>query len=231
MLVFSPSNVNAHIQCPLKAYAMRSKQIVWKDSPQKARGTLVHAALETSIREQKPLSIQDPVVNVGYLMTILGELQSFREKHNAEVYAEYEMALAKDFATHTGWWDDNTFIRAKADFVAIPDSKEFVILGDWKTGKMYAEAVQQMATEGLIASCYFGIPIIMWNLFYVDLGETKRGRFDFSISLTQAEKSINAMREMARAEKSGGPYPAKKNPFCKWCDWYHTENCKESMRW
>lgn len=229
LYVASPSNLSQYAACPKKFEGQRSKRIKWKESPSKVRGIEVHAALEQAMKNGiGTVPAWPDGMNEAYTLTILQKLRGIAEA-GATLHTEHEMAIDEGFKP-SGWWDDGTMLRAKADLLLVVPGRS-ALIGDWKTGRMYADSDMQLRTEALLVHVLYAVPTINWSLFYVDQGQSKSGVVDFTQGLGQVKDILELMKSARTAVDNGGPFPAKKNKFCRWCDWYHTNNCMESGEW
>lgn len=231
-LILSPSNMKMWKECPLKYWAFQTKRMVWKDSKAKARGTAVHEAMQKALESGiSAVPTWPDKMDVGYTQDTLRYFAQFIEQYKAgglEVYTEHEMAVNRSLKP-TGWWDDDVYLRAKADFVFIQPG-QFVHIGDWKTGKIYPDMEFQLQTEALLAHVLYSVPIITWGLYYLDQGQTKTGTIDLRNSIAPVQDVLDTMRDIETMTKAGS-FPAQKNRFCRWCDWYQTDNCIASRSW
>lgn len=230
LVTFSPSNIGQFHQCPRKWWGQREKLLRWKPSPQKERGTAVHETLEQALKEG-PQAVQawPTGLNAAYTQTTLQRLRGIAEA-GATLYTEHEMCVNHEFKA-AGFWDDDALLRCKADILLVVPGQS-ALLGDWKTGRVYADSDMQLRTEALLVHLLYDVPTVYWALFYVDQGQTKEGRVDFTRGLAPVQDILNLMHDARAVAESGGPYRAKQNKFCKWCDWYHDdEYCSESTEW
>lgn len=221
MIVFSPSNLSQYRTCP-RRFAGQSiwKDIKWKGTTAKTRGTLVHEALEKALKTGKvalPSDVDSYFTNQ--------KIQELRQAvaDGAQLFTEHEMCVNRRMAP-TGWWDEDGYMRAKADAVVLyPDRKSALII-DWKTGKKWDEDAFQLRMETMLVMAYHQRPVVRYAFYYVDQGETVDGEVDFT-------NGIDAVRDIAElmkdAEKNIGLeyFPPKKNQFCRWCDYHKTPRC------
>lgn len=230
MIVMSPSNILAHKKCPLQAWGQREKLIAWKESPQKARGTAVHSALEQAVKDKfKPPAALPDGCKPAYISDVMRAMSLEAHMEKMQVMTEQSLAVNRAFKP-TNFFADDTFFRCRADLLMVYPDKRGAIIGDWKTGKIYDYSKDQMRLEAVLVYAVFGTPRVDWKLFYVDQGQTKEGTVDFSNGLGAVQDLLEVMQEMQALDKNNGPWSARKNPFCRWCDWYHTE-CRESRAW
>lgn len=223
--VFSPSNINAHLQCPLKAYGQRVGLIKWKETPAKNRGITIHAAMEKAIKTRTLPTNELPVdTNTAYLNECLTKILQITDCHGCNLYTEHEMAINKQFKP-TGFWDDDAFLRCKSD-VLIVKPNSFAIIGDWKTGKVYEESVTQMRTTSLLVYSLYKVTDIHYKLFYIDSAYTRDGICNYQCGTDCVKDILSTMVEMQNLIKNNGPFLPKKNPFCSWCDFHNTSYCQ-----
>lgn len=168
-------------------------------------------------------------VDVLYVADLMTKLKRLATEHKLIVLAEQDLAVTKTFKK-TDFFADDVFFRARADLLMIKPGG-FAVIGDWKTGKIYDYSKDQMRLEALLVSALYNIKIIHWRLFYVDQGKTVQGLVNLSQGLGCVKDLTDVMHEMQQLSASNGPWLAKKNKFCKWCDWYHKDECKESEAW
>ena len=227
LITFSPSNLSQYRLCPKKFWGQQTKMIVWKETRAKARGTAVHEALEIAVKDGiKRVSDWPSGLNVGYVQDTVRTLRGI---DGAKILTEHEMAVDKNFKS-CGWWDGDAFLRAKADLLCLKP-EEYALVGDWKTGKIYPDMDFQLRVEALLVHALYHVNVVSWMLFYVDQGQTKKGIVDFTQGFAQVQDILDLMLEAKKTMGQGGPYLAKKNQFCRWCDWYHTPSCQDSRGW
>lgn len=223
--VMSPSNMKSFADCPLRFYGSSiSKEIPWMDSPQKARGTAIHAALEKAAHKGwQGDPAYDDKMDVGYAKAVVQTIQSHKSR-GYKLFTEHEMAMTKQ-GKACGWWDGVAFLRAKADVLLLPNvESQPLIIGDWKTGRNYGDTLQ-LRIECLLAHILYRAKQVTYNYWYVDKGEACVDTIDFSKGLADVQDIYNLMREMRLAIRDNN-FPAKKNRFCRWCPWEGTEKCK-----
>ena len=140
---------------------------------------------------------------------------------------EHEMTITRNFeAAPTGWWDDNAWLRARADAIIIPPNPtvEPVMLVDIKTGRVYDRSGFQLRTEALLAHCIYKTPIVMWSYWYVDQGECVSDTIDFRQGIEKCRDILESIKNMQFAIDNNY-FPATRNKFCKWCGLYNTPSC------
>lgn len=225
-VVMSPSGLAGYKQCPLQFYAMRvSKELPWRDSPAKSRGITLHSALEKALHgdDEALEKAMDETVDASFIRNTVLMLR----KRIAEGYAlatEHMLVMdrkgqAKD------WWSIDAFLRAKADvFMHNPEKKWPIIIGDWKTGRIWDRDAFQLRVEALLAHILYGAPRVQYAYWYIDQGETVEGEIDFTKGLADVADIYELMADFRRSVKNNY-WPPQVNKFCKWCVWHKTKNC------
>lgn len=215
-MIFSPSNLSTYRDCPRKFFGQSiSKEIKWKQSTQKSRGTQVHESIEEYIRTRDdkhiPQDVDRDFVRNRVSMITKG----------STVLIEHEMGMDKGLQP-AGWWD--AYLRAKADLIVLPKDGDLVHIYDIKTGKQWDADAFQLRIESILALCNFKRPKVHYAFWYVDNGTIVDGVVDFSKGLWQVQDIIALMKQAELSIKNNH-FPPKKNKFCRWCDWFETERC------
>lgn len=223
--VFSPSNMDTYRRCPRRFEGQSiTCQIKWKANKAKSRGTLVHNALELAITEG--IDKMPPVegVDTGFVMQKLHEVDQLKQSCGIGVLIEHELVVNDKFAK-AGWWDADAYIRAKADAIIMPDDPSMTpLIVDFKTGKKWDTDAFQLRIEALLVHLLYGREKVGYSYWYVDTGETVGDVIDFGGGLAGVSDIIDQLAEMQRAIKASH-FPARRNRFCKWCDFYRTPLC------
>lgn len=222
--VMSPSNMATFRQCPRQFYGRSiAKTIPWTASKQKSRGTIIHAEMEKAFRKGwQEHNTFDSKVDVGYAASVVRDVRQ-RIADGYKLHIEHEMCITKGGAK-VGWWDENGFLRAKADVLLLhPDPSRPVLIGDMKSGRNYGDDFQ-CRVECLLAHIIYQRPVTTYEYWYLDQGETEDGLIDFRNGLAPVQDIYDTMAEMRRAIKDNY-FPATKNKFCRFCSWYKTEKC------
>lgn len=215
-MIFSPSNLGSYRDCPRRFQGQSvTKEIKWKASAQKSRGTQVHEAIEEYIRTRDDSLIPQDV-DRDFVRNRVGMIPA-----DATVLIEHEMGIDKKMQP-AGWWD--AYLRAKADLIVIPKDGELVHIYDIKTGKKWDSEAFQLRIEAIIALCNFKRPKVHYAFWYVDSGDITDGVVDFSKGLWQVQDIITLIKNADMSLKNNY-FPPKKNKFCRWCDFFETEKC------
>ena len=127
--------------CPKRHYEIDiAKSYKEGDSEQLLWGNAVHDALAKRCgKDQKPLP-QGMEAYEPWAQKVLAG--------GGDIYVEQNLAISEQF-TSTGYFEDNTWFRAKGDLIKIIGDIALVV--DWKTGKILEDSVQL----ALSAACIF----------------------------------------------------------------------------
>jgi len=223
MIPLSPSNAGTFRQCPLKFHAQYvTKELKWKDSPEKARGTLIHTLCEEWLKcgeprlpvSEWPESAKGHRVDEDFVNGKMRLLLDLHEKRGWELATEAELAVDRS-GMRRGWWDKSVFARCKADVMVTDPSTGARGLIDWKTGKVWdTDAFQQRMQCFILSRMFPRIPRITWMYFYIDEGDTHSGEWTPDDPLDDVVRVVNDI-ETAFEDNE---WPATKNKFCHWCD-------------
>ena len=223
-IVLSPSNMDTFARCPLRFFGSSvSREIVWKASKAKSRGTLIHSQLEKCLRlGWQPQLSWDGQIDLSFARQMVEDTRNLLGAY--DLFIEHELAIDK-MSRPCGWWDENALLRAKADAILIPkDPADPIRLIDIKTGRKWDDEDFQMRVEVLLAHLIWDNPRVLYSYWYVDEGMESDGFIDFNNGLGPVADIMELMRDMLLSIKNSD-YPARKNKFCKWCDWYQTPKC------
>ena len=140
------------------------------------------------------------------------------------MYTEHELVLNAN-GGKTGWWDDDARIRARADALVLPaDAAEPALLIDIKTGKKWDDDDFQLRVNALLLHFAKKFPVIRYEYWSVDSGETFGNTIDFARGLSPVQDVIELMKEMNTSIRDSY-FPSQKNKFCKWCGLSGTPSC------
>lgn len=213
-IVFSPSRLSTFRDCPRKFYGQISGGIKWQGTKQKSRGTKLHSFMQDAVRLGWPDSgLTDTTVDAGYARGVVDALRAMP----AETFIEHEMAMTAQ-GRACDWWAGDAFLRARADIMLLPKDDSPILVGDIKTGKNWDDDHLQLRIECLLAHIIYQRPVIKYQYWYIDQGETEEGLIDFRNGLGPVRDIYALLREATLAVKNND-YPARANRFCKWCDW------------
>lgn len=224
--VFSPSSVMTYMTCPRKFWGQSIAKIIkWKPSKQKSRGTLLHEQIQDALRHPEKFDKvqQDTQLDAQYVYDRVSDVQEFRNMGH-KLYIEHEMCMNKA-GVQVGWWDDKAFLRAKADVVLLHDDpNQLVRVIDIKTGRNWDNNAVQLRLEALLAHIIYHRPLVRYEYWYIDQGETEEGVIDFRHGLAPVQDLYDTMREMGTAIKNNN-FPCQRNNLCRWCEFHQTKDC------
>lgn len=225
MVVYSPSNMSTYLQCPRKFQAQCiTKEITWQESKQKNRGIQVHDTLRRAVMDGWDSVKEYPDgINIDFSKQRVNTIRSLMA-NGASCYTEYEMVLNKKLKSGS-WWDDDAYIRCKADVVIVPEKSDRLCILDWKTGKHWDDIDFQLRVEAFISYFLFQRPIVQYSYLYVDDGSVQSGVINFNNGKGSVQDIVSLIKEMDNAQVNND-FKCKRNKFCKWCGLYQTEGCK-----
>lgn len=193
-------------QCPKKYWHLRvAKDYVDPGREASKDGERVHKYFEDRINDGIPLppayAKHEPKCEA--LLSAPGS-----------IVAEQELALTKNFVP-TGWWDNDVWLRVKADVTIVNGSKGLVL--DWKTGKRRPKPFQLRL--GAFALMSYNPLVTKVNAMFAWLREdtsdaetyTREADFD----AIKQEVELKAARIAVAAEES--VWQAKPGPLCAYC--------------
>lgn len=226
MFAWSPSNLSQFIACPRKFQAQSiTHELKWVPTAQRSRGTIMHSVMEDALRkgwQDNHDLIQDDKVDTSYVRQVVDKVQDLR-RAGYQLGIEREVSVTKQGEV-SGWWDANTFMRCKADVILLhPDPQQPVIIGDIKTGRNWGDTLQ-CRMECLIAHMAFKRPIVRYEYWYIDQGETEGDTLYLQDDLSGVQDIFEALRDGQLAIKNND-FPPTVNKFCKWCGLYQTPEC------
>lgn len=218
LLPFSFSKLKDYERCPMYAYHVHALKQRGPQSPQSARGDLIHQQAENYVKKQK----------VPGLPPSLLEYKAPLEQVVARGGASAELMWAVTATWKpTGWNATDAWGRGKIDLLA--PEPELLRVVDYKTGKMYPETADQLRLYGVVAYALVPeAPLVRAEAWHLDLPAAK-GLQTFDLRPSDAgpvRKDFEArVRKMARdtrleprpnqycfnchlSKKKGGPCPA-----------------------
>lgn len=225
-VVLSPSNLQTFRQCPRRFYGQSiTKELVWRPSKQKTRGTQMHSVIEQAMQTgwtEDTASSLDSQVNAWAAKDTVDFVTGYR-KDGYDLRIEHELCVDMQ-CRPCGWWDEKAGLRAKADVVLVPRSgTDSLIIGDIKTGKNYKDTFQ-CRLECLLGHIIYEIPICVYYYWYIDTGDIEYGEINFSRGLADVQDVLDTIKDCRQSIKNNY-YPAVRNKFCGFCDWHKTKEC------
>lgn len=226
MVVFSPSNLSTHMQCPRKFWGQSvSKTLKWKASTQKSRGTLVHNSLEKAVKDgYDAVKTWPDGLDMDFVRQQVNLARGLIDA-GMQCHIEHEMCVDSK-GNAVDWWDEKGYMRCKADTLLLPPdgTRLPMFLIDYKTGRKWDEEDMQLRMEALVAYLYYKHPVVQYAYWYVDSGETATGIIDFQNGMEPVQDIFDALSD-AQQDMNANDYPPRKNKFCKWCGFYNTPEC------
>ena len=223
--VFSPSNIMTYRTCPRRFMGQSiTKEIKWKASTQKSRGTVVHSAIEKAMQDgMQAVRSWDTQLDTGYVQQLVSNVRNAAAK-GAKVCIEHELVVTDKMKHTYNWWDDNAFLRARADALILYPDDTAPWLIDIKTGKKWDTDDFQLRVEALLVHLIYKKNIVRYSYEYVDSGESVKGIVDMTNGLLPVQDVVDTIRDM-KASIRDGYFPCQSNKFCRFCDFHKTKSC------
>lgn len=220
MFVFSPSNMMAYRTCPRRFQAQYiTKEIKWKASAQKSRGTIVHGDIEKAFcKGMSAVTRWDDNLDASYVAGLVDSVRNIK----GQILIEKELVVTDKFKPSNDWWDGHAMLRAKADALILPDDGDPWLI-DLKTGKKWDMEDFQLRAEALLVHLIYGKNVIRYSYEYVDIGERVEGVVDLSRGLMPVQDVVDTMRDIKQAVRDNCFF-AKLNRFCRFCDFNGDKN-------
>lgn len=231
MISFSPSSLSTYRDCPRKFKLTKDKIIVWKESPAKARGTQLHSYMESQVKQDNKVLLAPDGIQMYYAQDLINKFRNVKNNDKLTLLLEHEMAVDNKWQS-CGWFDQNVMLRAKADVLIMDQANNSMLIGDYKTGKIYPGMDYQVRVYALMCYVLYGMQHIKWELYYIDQGKTKSGALDLEHGLESLNDILQDMNRAVYLEQTGGLFEARRNQFCRFCQVYRSKlYCRESMAW
>lgn len=220
MFVFSPSNMMTYRTCPRRFQAQYiTKEIKWKASAQKSRGTIVHGDIEKAFcKGMSAVTRWDDNLDASYVAGLVDSVRNIK----GQILIEKELVVTDKFKPSNDWWDGHAMLRAKADALILPDDGDPWLI-DLKTGKKWDMEDFQLRAEALLVHLIYGKNVIRYSYEYVDIGERVEGVVDLSRGLMPVQDVVDTMRDIKQAVRDNCFF-AKLNRFCRFCDFNGDKN-------
>ena len=226
-IVMSPSNLKTFRDCPRKFQAKYiTKEVKFVQTPAAARGEQLHTLMESAVKHGWE-SIQWPEpANIEHARGFIQTIWNLKAS-GWSVKAELE-AATDGLGNVTGWWDKppQNFIRSKIDVCATHPDKDYAIIIDWKTGKVYDTDLIQLAVNALCLYPITGKTKYQAMFAYLDSGTVRDASLEIDIlhpatyelkdnsPLYDVMQTIRNLKQAYDEDK----WPMVKNKFCHWCD-------------
>jgi hypothetical protein len=206
-LAHSYSAFKQFSNCP-KQYQMQRITRVVRPIPGEASiyGTRIHEQLECRLRDKTVL----PAESSKYELLC----RSFEELPG-HLLVEQEMTLSKHLEP-TGWWDDNAWLRVKADVLVLPNRGDAAVVADWKTGKHRPDNFQLEILALLVFKHYPDIKRVKASFVWLkDMRMDHRiyTRNDTARLWDKVYAHVGRIETAVRKDM----WPAKPSGLCPWC--------------
>lgn len=205
-LTHSFSSIKQFDNCPKRYFHQRIERSVKDEGGEAAiYGDQVHKALEDRVKEGKPL----PPALAKH-EDVCATLVSIPD---AEVHAEIEMVLNKNFEP-TGWWDEDAWIRSKLDVLVVRGKSALV--GDYKTGKRRPDPFQ-LDLFALQAFCHYpSVEVVSASFWWLKDDTTDSFKYSRR-EMPRLKQNMQYKINRIEAALENDNWPAKPSGLCSYC--------------
>ena len=205
-LAHSFSSLKQFDNCPKRYFHQRiEKSVEDKGGEAALYGEIVHKALEDRVRDKKPL----PPALAKH-EEVCATLESIP---GAEVYAEQELVLTKDF-TPTGWKDEDAWLRSKLDVIVIKGKT--ALIGDYKTGKRRPDPFQ-LDLFALQAFCHYpDVTHVQASFWWLAVDATDTFKYQRK-ELDRLKQNMIYKTDRVQAALDNDNWPARPSGLCPYC--------------
>jgi CRISPR/Cas system-associated exonuclease Cas4 (RecB family) len=218
----SHSRMKTHESCPRKAKYKFIDKLKEPGSPAMDRGLEIHKGLEEwckfMLGREHDIDASTKIPSNGVYRTIREDLRALNKGQDKyKVEPELQVAFNKDWKI-VDWFAPDTWMRVVFDFVAVSQCGNHMVLGDYKTGKVYDDHDDQ-ADLYAVAGYYMGAASVDVKFYYVDQNTIQPYEYD------RDELEALVAEIEARAEKvtSDRIFPTNPSWRCKYCH-FRAEN-------
>ena len=217
----TPSKIKTFLKCPL----LYNTKVPYKQHPNAVRGDKVHLAMESIVLGQ-----DTPYPDVPVPVDAM-------EREGSTVHRlidhgwvpQVELELATDgYGNNVPYNDPNAWLRGRIDLMLTHPHRDYGIIIDWKTGKIYDEDLIQLECNAIFAAPYTGLQTFYTMFVYLDLNKVKwmkvfvdaprpRELTRVQAALSHTPKTLVAMHDIATVRETGN-WIATPNNFCRWRD-------------
>lgn len=227
-IVLSASNMKLFRQCPRKFQAKYiTKEIPYTQSPQAARGEMIHALMERAVLEGWD-SVEWPAEEATCRETAKGFVEAVHKfKANGwTVRTEYE-AATDGMGNTVDWFDKypRNWMRSRLDVYLSNSAADYGMIIDWKTGKPWDDDLQ-LKVNALCMEPITGLKKYKVLFAYIDQNLCKSWDVEVDVEqprAVQCKDTANMYEVVALAQDiegaiAGNRFPATENRFCAWCE-------------
>lgn len=210
-LAWSWSRIELFEQCPKRFYHKTiKKDIPFIPNDATERGKRVHDSLANALLHGSALPAE-----LSHMVSLINGVNQ-RRRANPDIHTIIEQDLAfREDLTLTDWFSKEVWLRMRWD-LALKEGRE-ISIWDWKTGKV-KPASDQLALSAFGAFAIFpDLEIAKTAYVWVDHSQFTpvaftRDQFD------RLERKFGDRAELLQIANEKGEWPAKANPYCKWCE-------------
>lgn len=214
---WSYSRYSLWAQCPAKYDYQNNKKLPQPQSPQMARGDMMHKATAKFLLGTAP-GLPTEVMQHQRVVNIIQEIKAFPDK-----VVEQQWGFTNQWK-ETGWFGNATWFRQVLDVGLLYEDLTAECV-DWKSGKEYGDNSEQMELQALsVMHKYSACKDVTTRLVYFDSGS----------EIFDEYKGADKAKLTAKWEAKVQPmfadttFIARPNDKCKFCHYRRSNNgpCK-----
>lgn len=229
-IIFSPSNLKTFVQCPYKFKAMNiDKSVPYVQNEAAKRGERLHALMETAVKHGWDEVAHDwnDTKSYDHAYKFIRDVWALK---NSGWHVETEASVATDgYGNSVDYFSKapKNFLRCRIDLYAQHPDKDYIIILDWKSGKVYDADKLQLQANAVCMKTMTNTDKYLIGFAYLDNGGVKYEKIDVNgVDLHEKDplayaaspclELLNALDNANHALQTG-KYLQTKNMFCKWC--------------
>lgn len=232
----SPTSLKVFHQCARKYHAQYiTKELPWMQSEAAARGDRLHKLMEEAInRGWEDVSWYQTEEPSNVYNTAYNFYEAIIKLKDSGWNIQTELETATDgLGNSTEWWGKDSWLRSKIDVCATHPNKDFAIVIDWKTGKIYDEDRIQLDVNAITLKPITGFNNYKVMFAYLDQNIIKN--YDVTVDLDKPREfdllhnagtklmDIMVVIHTLKDYTARNFWPCTKNKFCNWCK---VKDCK-----
>lgn len=208
-LKHSFSSLKMFDNCPLRYYRQRiKKDVVDPGGEASIYGERVHKSFEDRIRDKTPLPPE-----LGKHEKLCQSIEGLAV--GGSLKPEAELTLTKDL-TPTGWWDDDAWLRLKADVLVVTKTNDAVVL-DYKTGKRRPDFFQLELGALQVFQHYPEVSKVATSFVWLRDGGALDSEVFRRDKKEVIEKKLRDKTTRIEEAIEEEVWPAKPGPLCNYC--------------
>lgn len=226
--VLTPSALKKYQQCPYKfEQTYITKNVKYTQSQAAKRGDALHKNMEMLLKGETDTWNEE--MTRATAMRYLHTVQRLQQ-NGWQLYIESPLCISE--AGELLDWREPAprgFLRCRIDLYAVHPDKDFAVVLDWKTGKVWDLDTIQLTVNALCLQAVTGLSKYKMAFVYLDQGQTVDHSIDlpaFPFSqyyenrhlLTGELSNLYWTIDNIRQSVQDGLWVKRPNRLCGWCD-------------